>query len=163
MTRVSTNHPGHPPGPSGKKEVPTLGELEMLSSEAVQALLNGIMMRTNRSAKREWDHSVIIDREEDDIHLGARVARLTTPMHIIDWAEAQEEDPELGAAIAWLKTDFPKESSWAECLVKLKQLMGPTKETQDGRAVLRTADKLTLSGGVLYQKHHLKDAQDIIK
>ena len=47
--------------------------------------------------------------------------------------------------------DFPNESSWAECLAKLKQLMGPTKETPDGRVILRTADKLTLSGGVLYQ------------
>ena len=82
-------------------------------------------------------------------------------MHTIDWAKAQKEDPELGAAITWLKMDFPKKSSWAKCLAKLKQLMGPGKETPDGRAVLRTTDKLTLSGGVLYQRHHLTDAQDI--
>ena len=61
-------------------------------------------------------------------------------MHVINWAKAQKEDPELGAAIVWLKMDFPKESSWAECLTKLKQLMGPAKETPDGRVVLRTAD-----------------------
>ena len=84
-------------------------------------------------------------------------------MHVIDWVEAQKEDPELGAAITWLKTDFPKECSWTEHLAKLKQLMGPAKDTPDGRAVLRTTDKLTLSGGVLYQRHYLEDAQDIIK
>ena len=56
----------------------------MLSSEAVQALFDGITMGTNRHAEREWDQSIIIDREEDDINLGARAARLTTPMHIID-------------------------------------------------------------------------------
>ena len=91
------------------------------------------------------------------------MARFTTPTHIIDWVKAQKEDQELGTAIAWLKTDFLKESSWAECLAKLKQLMGSTKETPDGRVVLRTTDKLTLSGGVQYQRHHLKDAKDIIK
>ena len=71
----------------------------MPSSKAVQALLDGIMMGTNRCAEREWDQSIIIDWEEDDINLRMRAARLTTPMHIIDWAEAQKEDPELGAAI----------------------------------------------------------------
>ena len=84
-----------------------------------------------------------------------------TPMHVIDWVEAQKEDPELGAAITWLKTDFPKECGWTEHLAKLKQLMGPAKDTLDGRAVLRTAHKLILSGGVLYQRHRLEDAQII--
>ena len=41
--------------------------------------------------------------------------------------------------------------------------MGPAKDTPDGRVVLKTTDKLTLSGRVLYQKHCLKDVQDIIK
>ena len=84
-----------------------------------------------------------------------------------DWTwtlvEAQKEDPELGAAITRLKTDFPKECGWTECLAKLKQLMGPAKDTLDGRAVLRTTDKLTLSGRVLYQRHHLEDVHDVIK
>ena len=99
----------------------------MLSSKAVQALFDGITMGTNRCAEREWDQSIIIDQEEDDINLGARTERLTTPMHIINWDKAQKEDPELGAAIAWFKTDFPKESSWAERLAKLKQVMGAVR------------------------------------
>ena len=45
--------PWLPPGPNGKKEVPKLGEVEMLSSEAVQGLFDGITMGTNRYAKRE--------------------------------------------------------------------------------------------------------------
>ena len=79
------------------------------SPDAVQALFNGITMGAKRHAKWEWDQSVIIDREEDDVNLGIRAARLTTPMHVIDWAEAQKNDPKLGATITWLKTDFPKE------------------------------------------------------
>ena len=46
--------PWPPPGPSGKKEVPELGEVETLP-EAVQALFDGITMGTNRHAEREWD------------------------------------------------------------------------------------------------------------
>ena len=86
-----------------------------------------------------------------------------TPMYVIDWAEVEKEDPELGATITWLMTNFPKECGWTECLAKLKQLMGPANDTPDSRAVLRTADKLISSGGVLDQRHCLKDAQDIIK
>ena len=120
-------------------------------------------MGASRLVKWEWNQSIIIDREEKDVNLGVRAARLMTPMHVIDWAEAQKEDSELGAAITWLKTDFPKECGWTEHLAKLKQLMGPAKDTPDGRSVLSTADKLTLSGGVLHQRHHLEDAQDIMK
>ena len=150
--------PWLPPGPNGKKEVPKLGEVEMLSSEAVEALFDGIMTETNRHTEREWNKSIVIDWEKDDINLGVTVERLTTPMHIINWAKAQKGDQEQGAAIAWLKMDFPKESSWAKHLAKLKQLMGPAKETSDGGVVLRTTDKLTLSGRVLYQRHCLEDA-----
>ena len=50
-----------------------------------------------------------------------------------------------------------------ECLAQLKQLMGLAKNTPDGRAVLITADKLTLSGGVLYQSHWVEKAKDVIK
>ena len=137
--------------------------METLSPDAVQALFDGIIMGASRHAKWEWDQSVTIGREEDDVNLGVKAARHATPMHIINWAEAQKEDPELGAAITWLKTNFPLECGWTEHLAKLKQLMGPAKDTPDGRAVLRTVDKLTLSGGVLYQRHCLKDAQDVIK
>ena len=129
----------------------------MLSPDAIQTLFDGITMGASRQAKQEWDQSVIIDREEDDVNLRVRAARLTTPMHVIDWGEAQKENLELGATITWLKTGL------TECLTKLKQLMGPAKDTPDSRVVLRTADKLTLSGGVLYQRHHLKDTQDIMK
>ena len=87
--------PWSTPGPSGKKEVPKLGEVEMLSSEVVQALFDGITMGTNRCAESKLDQSIIIDKKEDDINLGVKVARLKTPMHVIDWAEAQKEDPEL--------------------------------------------------------------------
>ena len=83
--------PWPPLGPSGRKEVPKLGEVEMLSSEAVQALFDGITMGTNRCAEREWDQSFVIDREWDDINLGVRAARLMTPMHVINWVEAQTE------------------------------------------------------------------------
>ena len=107
MMRVSMNQPGLP-------QDPMAGDVEMLSSKAVQALFDGIIMGTNRCAEREWDQSIVIDQEEDDINLGVRAARLTTPLHISDWAKAQKEDPELGAAIAWLK--------WISC----RRAVGPS-------------------------------------
>ena len=81
--------PWPPPGPDSKKEVPQLGEVETLSP--MQALFDGITIGASRCAKWEWDQSIIIDREEDDINLGVRAARLTIPMHIIDWGEARRK------------------------------------------------------------------------
>ena len=53
-----------PPGPDGKKEVPQLGEVKTLSSDAIQALFDGITVGASRHAKWEWDQSIIIDREK---------------------------------------------------------------------------------------------------
>ena len=58
-------------------------------------------------------------------------------MHVVDWAEGQREDPELGAAITWSKTDFRKECCWTENLAKLKQLMGPVKDTPGWKSSLQ--------------------------
>ena len=89
-----------------KSKLPQLGEVETLSPYAVQALFGGINMGASRHAEWEWDQSVVIDKEEDDVNQGVRAARLMTPMHVIDWAEAQKEDPKLGATVTWLKTNF---------------------------------------------------------
>ena len=77
-------------------------------------------------------------------------------MHIIDWAEAQHEDPEIEAAIDWCYQDRRKSQPWTEQLAKLKSRLVTKKNTPEGRSILCNADKLTLSGGLLYYRYKPK-------
>ena len=77
-------------------------------------------------------------------------------MHVTDWAEAQREDPEIEAATGWCHLDKKKFKPWTRQLAKLKSRLGPKKNTPEGRSILHNADKLTLSGGLLYYRHKPK-------
>ena len=67
--------------------------------------------------------------------------RLSTQMHVKDWAEAQCEDPEIKAAMDWCHLDKKKSEPWTEQLVKLKSRLGLEKNTPAGKSILRNADK----------------------
>ena len=77
-------------------------------------------------------------------------------MHITDWAESQHEDPEIEAGMDWCHLDKKKSEPWTEQLVKLKSRLGSKKNTPEGRSILQNADKLTLSGGLLYYRYKPK-------
>ena len=86
-------------------------------------------------------------------------ARLSTQMHVTDWAEAQREDPEIEATMDWCHLDKKKSEPWTEQLAKLKSRLGSKKNTSEehtGRSILQNADKLTLSGGLLCYRYKPK-------
>ena len=85
-----------------------------------------------------------------------RSARLSTQMHVTDWAEAQHEDPGIKATMDWCCLDKKKSEPWTEQLAKLKTRLGSKKNTLEGRSILRNADKLTMSRGLLYYRYKLK-------
>ena len=92
----------------------------------------------------------------DAIEVNMRSARVSTQMHVMDWAEAQWEDPEKEAAMDWCHLDKKKSEPWIGQLTKLKSKLGSLKHTPAGRSLLRNVDKLTLSGGLLYQLEEVK-------
>ena len=67
-------------------------------------------------------------------------------MHVMDWAEAQCEDPEIKAAMDWCCLDKKRLEPWTEQLAKLRSRLGTKKNTPEGRSILWNADKFTLSG-----------------
>ena len=79
--------------------------------------------------------------------------RLSTQMHVMNWAEAQCEDPEIEAAMDWCHLDRRKSQPWTEQLTKLKFRLGTKRNTPEGRSIFKNADKLALSGGLLYYRH----------
>ena len=82
--------------------------------------------------------------------------RLSTQMHAPDWAKAQCEDSEIKAAMDWGCLDRRKSQPWTEQLAKLKSRLGTKKNTPERRSILHNADKLTLSGGLLYYRYKPK-------
>ena len=76
-------------------------------------------------------------------------------MHVMDWAEAQREDPKIEAAMDWCYLD-KKSEPWTEQVAKLKSRLEPKKNTPEGRNILQNADKLALSEGLLYYRYKPK-------
>ena len=82
--------------------------------------------------------------------------RLSTQMHVMDWAEAQCEDPDIEATMDWCHLNRKKSEQWTEQLTKLRSRLGTKKNTPEGRSILKNADKLTLSGGLLCYRYKPK-------
>ena len=99
----------------------------------------------------------------DAIKVNVRSARVSTQMHVMDWAEAQWEDPEIEAAMDWCCLDKKKFEPWIRQLMKLKSRLRSHKNTPAGKSLLRNADKLTLSGGLLYYRHKRKYQLEEVK
>ena len=74
----------------------------------------------------------------------------------MDWAEAQHDDPEIEAAMDWCHLIKKKSEPWMEQLVKFKSRLGSKKNTPEGRSILQKAEKVTLSGGLLYYRYKPK-------
>ena len=83
-------------------------------------------------------------------------ARLSTQMHVMDWAEAQHEDLEIKAAMDWCHLNKKKSEPWTEQWAKLKSRLWTKKNTPEGRSILWNPDKLSLSGGLLYYRYKPK-------
>ena len=56
----------------------------------------------------------------------------------------------------WCCLNKKKSEPWTEQLAKLKSRLGTKKNTPEGRSILWNADKLTLSGGLLYYRYKPK-------
>ena len=101
-------------------------------------------MGAGRRAEQEWDQEFLTTKEVNLIEIKVRAARPTTSMHIMDWTQAQQEDPKLEATLEWCLNDKKKGTPWAQQLEKLKAHLGSLKNQPEGKSIVRNADKLTL-------------------
>ena len=127
-----------------------------MSSEAMKAVFNNLTSGAGRRVELEYKADSAAHREADSIEVSVWSMRLSTQMHVTDWAKAQCEDPEIEAAMDWCCLDRRKSQPWTEQLAKLKSRLGTKKNTPGGRCILHNADKLTLSGGLLYYRYKPK-------
>ena len=120
-----------------------------MSSEAMRAIFNKLTLGAGRKAELEYSVNSAAHHEADSIEVSVKSMRLSMQMHVMDWAEAQHEDPKIEATMNWCHLDKKKSEPWTEQLTKLKCRLGTKKNTPEGRSILQNADKLTLSGGLL--------------
>ena len=77
----------------------------------------------------------------------AQAARLVS-MHVVDWREAQEGDVVLAMCIKWLKAQ--KDTQAEQRDTQLKKYLDKQVDTEEGQALFRVCNSLTMSKGLLY-------------
>ena len=127
-----------------------------MSSKAMKAVFDNLTSGASRRAELEYSVDSAAHREAYSIEVSVKSTRLSMQMHVMDWAEAQCEDPKIEATMDWCHLDKKKSEPWTEQLVKLMSRLGTEKNTLEGRSILQNADKLTLSRGLLYYRYKPK-------
>ena len=73
----------------------------IMSSKAMKAIFNNLTSGAGRRAELEYSINSTAHCEANSIKVSVKSVRLSTQMHVTDWAEAQHEDPEIKAAMDW--------------------------------------------------------------
>ena len=95
-----------------------------MSKDEMKAIFDNLVMGASRRAEQEWDWESSTTKEADSIEIKAQASRPSTPMHVTDWAQAQQEDLELEAALEWCVNDKKKGIPWAKQLENWKHVYG---------------------------------------
>ena len=98
-----------------------------MSSEAMKAIFDNLTSGAGRRTEQEYNTDSAAHCEADPLEVNVRSARLSTQMHVTDWAEAQHENPEIEATMDWCHLDRKKSEAWTEQLAKLKSRLGSKK------------------------------------
>ena len=79
-----------------------------MSSEAMKAIFDNLSSGASRRAELKYSVDSATHHEADSIEVSVKSVRLSTQMHVTDWAEAQCEDPTIEAAMDWCHLDKKK-------------------------------------------------------
>ena len=114
-----------------------------MSSKAMKAIFDNLTSGAGRRAEQEYNTESAAHHKADSIKVSVKSVRLSTQMHVTDWAEAQCKDPEVKATMDWCCLYKKKLEPWTEQLAKFKSRLGSKKNTPEGRSMLQSTDKLT--------------------
>ena len=123
------------------------------SRETIQSLLEGAIV-----GAANWDEvraSKELLEEHEHLSQEARVqAAKLAPMHIVDWAEAQEADAALATCCKWLC--IRKDMWLPKWDALLKKCLGTEAEMEQGKMLFRIHNSLILNKGLMYVSTTLK-------
>ena len=72
-----------------------------MSSEAMKAIFDNLTSGAGRGAELEYSVDSAAHHKANSIEVSVKSTRLNMQMHVMDWAEAQREDPEIKATMDW--------------------------------------------------------------
>ena len=72
-----------------------------MSSEAMRAIFDNLTSGAGRRAEQECNTNSAAHHKANSMEVNVKSARLSTQMHVTDWAEAQHEDPEIETTMDW--------------------------------------------------------------
>ena len=117
------------------------------SWETIQSLLEGAIVGVADWGEVRASEELLEEHEHLSWEARVQAAKLA-PMHIVDWAEAQEVDAALAACCKWLRirkdTPIPKRDAL------LKKCLGTEAETEQGKMQFRIHNSLILNKGLMY-------------
>ena len=123
------------------------------SWETIQSLLEGVIVGAANWSEVRVSEELL--EEHEFLSQEARVQAVKlAPMHIIDWAEAQEADATLATCHKWLhlRRDMPL-PKWDALL---KKCLGMEAEREQGRMLFHICNSLILNKGLMYVSTTLK-------
>ena len=123
------------------------------SWETVQSLLEGAIVGAADRSKVRVSEELVEEHKHLSCEAGVQAVKLA-PMHIVDWAEAQEADAALAACRKWLRirkdTPLPKRDAL------LKKCLGMEAETEQGKMLFHICNNLILNKDLMYVSTTLK-------
>ena len=117
------------------------------SWETIQSLLEGAIVGAADQGKVRVSEELLEEHEHLSQEVRVQAAKLA-PMHIVDWAEAQEADVTLAVCRKWLclRRDMPLPKRDA----LLKKCLGMEAETEQGKMLFCIHNSLVLNKGLMY-------------
>ena len=91
-----------------------------MSSESMKAIFDNLTSGAGRRAELEYSIDSATHHKTNSIGVSAKSVKLSTQMHVTEWAEAQCEDPEIKATMDWCHLNKKKSESWTEQLAKIR-------------------------------------------
>ena len=123
------------------------------SQETIQSLLEGAIIGAADWGEVRASEELLEEHECLSQEASVQVVKLS-PMHIVDWEEAQEADAALAACRKWLhlRRDMPLPKQDA----LLKECLGAEAETEQGKMFFCIRNSLILNKGLMYVSTSLK-------
>ena len=117
------------------------------SWETIQSLPEGVIVGAANWGKVRVSEGLLEEHEHLSWEVRVQAAKLA-PMHIIDWAEAQEADAALATCHKWLhlRRDMPLPKQDA----LLKKCLGMEAETEQGSMLFCICNSLILNKDLMY-------------
>ena len=127
-----------------------------MSSKTMKAVFDNLTSGAGRRVELEYKTDSAAHHKADSIEVSVHSMRLSMQMHVMDWNEAQHEDPEIEATMDWCHFNRRKSQPWTEQLAKLKSRLGTKKILQREGVYCGTWTNSSCQGGLLYYRYKPK-------